>query len=80
MAVLSMAMSARFRSLVATVAASGSMFSPVMFLSGGDVLVDLLYFFYRSTVCNGGGTGDIRNPGSDETSYPNVGSVKCYAN
>ncbi|KAJ5482208.1 hypothetical protein N7475_001020 [Penicillium sp. IBT 31633x] len=36
--------------------------------------------FWKSTVCNGGGTGDIRNPGSDETSYPNVGSVKCYAN
>ncbi|GAB1196675.1 hypothetical protein BDV37DRAFT_287547 [Aspergillus pseudonomiae] len=35
--------------------------------------------FWTSTVCNGGGTGDIQYPGQGSTSPPSVNSVKCYA-
>ncbi|KAJ5117436.1 hypothetical protein N7448_011068 [Penicillium atrosanguineum] len=36
--------------------------------------------FWSSTVCNGGGTGDIQSPGNNDISSDRVSSVKCYAN
>ncbi|KAL4971219.1 hypothetical protein BDW66DRAFT_146511 [Aspergillus desertorum] len=36
--------------------------------------------FWDSSVCNGGGTGDIQSPGSNEITHPKVKSVKCYKN
>ncbi|KAB8212066.1 hypothetical protein P875_00064722 [Aspergillus parasiticus SU-1] len=36
--------------------------------------------FWSSTACNGGGTGDVQSPGSNENGHPQVNSVKCYAN
>ncbi|KAE8332907.1 hypothetical protein BDV39DRAFT_199910 [Aspergillus sergii] len=36
--------------------------------------------FWSSTRCDGGGTGDVQSPGSEENYHPNVNSVKCYAN
>lgn len=72
-------MSARLKSLVAIVAAFGSMFSLVELCFSEDLPADLC-FFYRSNGCNGGGTGDIQAPGVDDISYPRSQSVKCYKN
>ncbi|OGM41702.1 hypothetical protein ABOM_009903 [Aspergillus bombycis] len=36
--------------------------------------------FWSSTVCNGGGTGDIQAPGNDNIGSSGVSSVKCYKN
>ncbi|KAJ5635917.1 uncharacterized protein N7484_009230 [Penicillium longicatenatum] len=36
--------------------------------------------FWSSTVCNGGGTGDIQAPGNSNIGSDKVSSVKCYAN
>ncbi|KAE8377548.1 hypothetical protein BDV26DRAFT_293024 [Aspergillus bertholletiae] len=35
--------------------------------------------FWSSTACNGGGTGDVQHPGTDQNGHPQVNSVKCYA-
>lgn len=69
----------RFRSPGDTVAASGSMFSPCVWMAGP--LTDLCLFLpFRTDACNGGGTGDIQSPGSDKISSNRVQSVKCYSN
>ncbi|KAB8067338.1 hypothetical protein BDV29DRAFT_186359 [Aspergillus leporis] len=36
--------------------------------------------FWSSTQCNGGGTGDVRSPGTQVNGHPQVKSVKCYPN
>ncbi|OQE16513.1 hypothetical protein PENFLA_c027G00664 [Penicillium flavigenum] len=36
--------------------------------------------FWDSTTCNGGGTGDIQAPGSNNIDGGKLSSIKCYKN